>query len=34
VPREVADVITFLCTADAAYITGETVTVDGGVLME
>ncbi len=34
VPREVADPITFLCTTDAAYITGETVTVDGGVLME
>jgi 3-oxoacyl-[acyl-carrier protein] reductase len=34
VPREVADPITFLCTADAAYITGETVAVDGGVLME
>jgi NAD(P)-dependent dehydrogenase (short-subunit alcohol dehydrogenase family) len=34
VPREVADAITFLLTVDAGYITGETLTIDGGVLME
>jgi NAD(P)-dependent dehydrogenase (short-subunit alcohol dehydrogenase family) len=33
-PREVGDAITFLLTEDAGYITGETLTVDGGVLME
>lgn len=30
-PREVATVIRFLCSADASYITGQTITIDGGV---
>lgn len=28
---EVASVIRFLCSADASYITGQTITVDGGL---
>jgi 3-oxoacyl-[acyl-carrier protein] reductase len=30
-PAEVASVIRFLCSPDASYITGQTITVDGGV---
>ncbi len=30
-PSEVASVIRFLCSADASYITGQTITVDGGI---
>jgi 3-oxoacyl-[acyl-carrier protein] reductase len=30
-PSEVASVIRFLCSADASYITGQTITVDGGL---
>ena len=29
-PEEVASVVTFLCSEDASYMTGSTVTVDGG----
>jgi NAD(P)-dependent dehydrogenase (short-subunit alcohol dehydrogenase family) len=29
-PAEIADVIAFLCTPRAKYITGATVAVDGG----
>jgi 3-oxoacyl-[acyl-carrier protein] reductase len=30
-PAEVASVIRFLCSRDASYITGQTITVDGGI---
>ncbi len=30
-PSEIASVIRFLCSSDASYITGQTITVDGGI---
>ncbi len=30
-PSEVASVIRFLCSPDASYITGQTITIDGGI---
>jgi 3-oxoacyl-[acyl-carrier protein] reductase len=30
-PAEVASVIRFLCSAEASYVTGQTITVDGGI---
>jgi 3-oxoacyl-[acyl-carrier protein] reductase len=30
-PSEVASVIRFLCSQDASYITGQTITIDGGI---
>jgi 3-oxoacyl-[acyl-carrier protein] reductase len=30
-PAEVASVIRFLCSPDASYITGQTITIDGGM---
>lgn len=30
-PEEVASVIRFLCSGDASYVTGQTITVDGGI---
>lgn len=32
-PQAVADVVLFLCTAASRYMTGTTVTVDGGMVM-
>jgi 3-oxoacyl-[acyl-carrier protein] reductase len=32
-PEEVAKVVCFLASDDAAYITGETIHVNGGMLM-
>ena len=33
-PRDVAAAVVFLASEDAAYITGETINVDGGLMME
>ncbi len=30
-PAEVASVIRFLCSPDASYVTGQTITIDGGI---
>ncbi len=30
-PSEVASVIRFLCSKDSSYITGQTITIDGGI---
>jgi 3-oxoacyl-[acyl-carrier protein] reductase len=33
-PDDVAGVVAFLCSVDAAYITGDTITVDGGMMAQ
>jgi 3-oxoacyl-[acyl-carrier protein] reductase len=33
VPEDIAGVVAFLCSADAGFITGQTITVDGGWVM-
>jgi NAD(P)-dependent dehydrogenase (short-subunit alcohol dehydrogenase family) len=30
-PHEIATVVKFLISADSSYITGQTITVDGGI---
>jgi 3-oxoacyl-[acyl-carrier protein] reductase len=32
-PEEVADVVVFLCSSLASYVTGENVVVDGGGIL-
>ena len=32
-PEEIADVIVFLASASARYLTGQTLVVDGGLLV-
>ena len=32
--QDVADAVVFLCSEGASYLTGETIDVDGGVMME
>ena len=32
-PQEVASVISFLCSEDASYVTGQVVEISGGLMM-
>ncbi len=33
VPEDVAGAVAFLCSPDAAWITGQTIVIDGGVTL-
>ncbi len=33
VPEDIAKVVGFLCSAEANYITGQVINVDGGMVM-
>lgn len=33
-PEDIANVVSFLAGKDSAYITGQTITVDGGLWMD
>jgi NAD(P)-dependent dehydrogenase (short-subunit alcohol dehydrogenase family) len=33
-PEDVANVVSFFCSFDASYITGQTLNVDGGMEMD
>jgi 3-oxoacyl-[acyl-carrier protein] reductase len=32
-PEDVANVVAFLCSSDADYVTGQVLNIDGGMLM-
>lgn len=32
-PEEIASVVSFLCSADASYVTGQTIEISGGLMM-
>ncbi|MDY3257142.1 MAG: SDR family oxidoreductase, partial [Ruminococcus callidus] len=32
-PEEIASVVSFLCSDDASYVTGQTIEISGGLMM-